>query len=223
MPFPESLKLSIKKKAHFQCCLCHSLGIEVHHIVPEGTGGPDTEDNAAPLCPSCHETYGANREKRKFVREARDFWYEICAERYASDKSILDRIAQQTKGIVSKQDLETAVERILGFNEVRERALSEDPAGPDRRSDIEILEALEELFDKIWYNRHKGLMYDVENGRAKIDPEILVLAKRAAKRVEKKWGKKNLDPWDDFEWGMLNGKMSALRWVLGDEWDFLDT
>jgi hypothetical protein len=26
-----------------------------------------------------------------------------------------------------------------------------------------------------------------------------------------------------FEWGMINGKLSALRWVLGSECDFLDT
>jgi len=48
-------------------------------------------------------------------------------------------------------------------------------------------------------------------------------AKKAATKVEKTFGKKNLGPWTKFEWGMLNGKLSALRWCLGDEWDMLDT
>jgi len=36
-------------------------------------------------------------------------------------------------------------------------------------------------------------------------------------------GPGQLGPYTDFELGMLNGKLSALRWVLGADWDFLDT
>jgi hypothetical protein len=45
----------------------------------------------------------------------------------------------------------------------------------------------------------------------------------AAKKTEDEVGVENLGPWDDFEWGMLNGKLSALRWILGKKWDMLDT
>ena len=36
-------------------------------------------------------------------------------------------------------------------------------------------------------------------------------------------GKQTLEPLDAFDLGMISGKLSALRWVIGDEWDFLDT
>jgi hypothetical protein len=87
----------------------------------------------------------------------------------------------------------------------------------------EILEALDLLWHQIWYNRHQNWLYRIAQGEKVSHSEILKQAKAAAKRVEKKYGKKNLGPWSDFEWGVLNGKMSALNWVLGEEWDFLDT
>ncbi len=97
------------------------------------------------------------------------------------------------------------------------------PSTLPRRTD-EIVEALELLEDQIWYNRHKCWMYRISRGEdAGTTPEIIEAAMAAAKRKEEKWGLEKLGPWDDFEWGMLNGKMSALRWVIGEEWDTLDT
>jgi HNH endonuclease len=79
MGFCETLKARVRKKANFRCCLCEQLGVQIHHVIPQEENGPDDEDNAAPLCPSCHDKYGANPLKRKFITEARDHWYERCA------------------------------------------------------------------------------------------------------------------------------------------------
>jgi hypothetical protein len=52
---------------------------------------------------------------------------------------------------------------------------------------------------------------------------VWAAALAAAKKTEEEVGIENLGPWSDFDWGMLNGKLSAVRWVLGEGWDFLDT
>ena len=40
---------------------------------------------------------------------------------------------------------------------------------------------------------------------------------------ERYGGEENIRPENDFELGMMSGKLSALRWVLGEDWDMLDT
>jgi hypothetical protein len=99
--------------------------------------------------------------------------------------------------------------------------------------------AIDEFTEKVWYSRHQLLREGVESGRTQIvekesfpikdhdrrpiQRDIWKGALKAAAKVERRFGLENLGPWDDFEWGMINGKLSALRWVLGDEWDMLDT
>jgi hypothetical protein len=105
------------------------------------------------------------------------------------------------------------------------------------RTFSEILEAEDELEQKIWYNRHKNREYHIEKGKIKliereefdiktsqktIIKDIWEGALESAKKVENIYGKENLI-FTDFEWGMLNGKLSALRWVIGNDWDNLDT
>lgn len=104
----------------------------------------------------------------------------------------------------------------------------------------DLLKAEDLLFHQVWFNRHMNLRWKIEHGKVKvvnhanweklgrnnskyIIESVWEGAQNAAKKTLRKYGKENFGPWDDFEWGMLNGKLSAIRWMLGGEWDMLDT
>jgi len=94
-------------------------------------------------------------------------------------------------------------------------------AMPLLRNEEEIHAASEEYFEKVWWSRHQILKGREAKEHAD-DPNWVAIGSDAAKAIEAKYGIENLG-WDDFLWGMINGKLSALRWVTGSEWDFLDT
>lgn len=76
----------------------------------------------------------------------------------------------------------------------------------------------------MWYTRKLVMLENIEAGIEKMPPEeIMTRMREVMRECEEKYGGEENLVYDDFEWGMVNGKLSALRWVMGDEWDFLDT
>ncbi len=114
MPFSENIKCKVKERAHYRCCLCRRHWVsDVHHIVPESEDGPNTEENAAPLCANCHDLYGGNPNKRKFIKESRDFWYCECEKSSESDVGLVREIHEHVKkNVVTKEDLQQAVNKL---------------------------------------------------------------------------------------------------------------
>jgi len=88
------------------------------------------------------------------------------------------------------------------------------------RSERQISDETWRLVDIVWYHRcYLQVVAECEDDGLPVDEEMIA----AGKKVEARLSKKDLRPMSTFEWGMINGKLSALRWVHGNEWDYLDT
>lgn len=84
----------------------------------------------------------------------------------------------------------------------------------DEPRDLDEIQAAEqEMFERLWYYRTLAHPGRKAGELAEVEDKL--------REFEAKYD--NLVTEDQFELGMLHGKLSALRWVLGDDWDMLDT
>lgn len=95
-----------------------------------------------------------------------------------------------------------------------------------RRNDNDILDTYNELWEKVWYIRKIIMFEKMESGEEPYEDQTLphlVKARERMKEIEDKYGSENIG-WDDVEWGIIQGKLSALSWVMGSDWEgSLDT
>lgn len=109
------------------------------------------------------------------------------------------------------------------FGEELTEMLEESDFEENPRLLEEIVKSENELFDRIWYQRSLDHIAKLKAESNAHGLDILMeIAGPPMNLVEEKYGD-TLGPYSDYQWGMLEGKLSALRWVLGAEWDFLDT
>ena len=83
-----------------------------------------------------------------------------------------------------------------------------------KKSEIQAEE--QRLFDQLWYTRHMTMEMP-----AHVPADILKQADKKARQVEKEYSQEHLDGImnDEYEVGMLHGKLMAVRWMLGMDWD----
>lgn len=90
MPFPRPVRDDALVRSHRRCCVCHEFGgrsVNVHHIVQEADGGPNTIENAICLCLRCHAEAGHFNPRHPMgtkyspdeLRAHRDQWWAHCA------------------------------------------------------------------------------------------------------------------------------------------------
>jgi hypothetical protein len=112
----------------------------------------------------------------------------------------------------------------------------------DPRPQEEVDAMVKNLWDQIWYYRFKVAEWQIKHKKMVIVEEETLEQRRGETRPRtisragwELWQEsarrkaETLDPpytgsLSDFEWGMLQGKMSALRWAGGEDWEStLDT
>lgn len=116
MGFSPTIKQQAIIASARHCCVCHrykGVKIEVHHIIQEADGGPNTFENAIPLCFDCHSDAGHFNDRHpkgtKFSKQellkSRDTWYEFIKKNPSVEKILISNIIQTSYYVLHSFDV----------------------------------------------------------------------------------------------------------------------
>ena len=94
---------------------------------------------------------------------------------------------------------------------------------PEKRSDDEIDEYMAEAYDRVWLIRKQDMFLNMIAGTELVDEKVLEKCNEAIDEVCREYDINFSELASDYEYGYWSGILAALRWVMGDEKDFLDT
>ena len=93
----------------------------------------------------------------------------------------------------------------------------------EMRSEEEIGEYMTEACDRVWLVRKQDLFCNLLMGEETVYADILEKCSQAIDEVCEKYNIDFQEPVSDWDYGYWSGILAALRWVMGEEKDMLDT
>lgn len=112
----------------------------------------------------------------------------------------------------------------IQWQDVHDLYIDYDPdADFKMRSKDEILEYMDEACDRVWLVRKQSMFCNMLDGTESIQADVLGQCLKAIDEVCEKYNIDFQEPVSDWDYGYWSGILAALRWVTGDEKDFLDT
>ena len=141
---------------------------------------------------------------------------------------LFDKLIEEIKKFISGADnIDDAINNLNLFldSDYATMFLDDYPEyeGPQMRTKEEIYKYLDEAFDRVWLVRKQNLYCNLLTGQETIHLDIMDGMVKAVDEACKKWDIDFKEPVSDWDYGYWSGILAALRWVLGDEKDFLDT
>lgn len=158
-----------------------------------------------------HAVWNFEMKDKKYINKIKDEIEDICDD------------IDETAGFGACMDLlEDNIDEI--FINMYDEWFEEEPEyEPKMRAEEEIGEYMSEACDRVWLVRKQNLVCGLLEGTESINLDILEGMTKAIKEVCDKYKIDFSEPVSDWDYGYWSGILAALRWVMGEEKDMLDT